>query len=136
MGLTTETSAAELGRAFLDAVALSARDIVERMRGVGHAPVRWRVGGGGIHDAGWLQATSDALSAKLDVVDVTGGVGAAVFALRAAGHDPSVPVERTVAPNPPAARRYDQLYPLYRELYAPLRATTRALAELGDAGYQ
>ena len=136
VGLTTRTSAAELGRAFLDAVALSARDIVERMRGLGHAPVRWRVGGGGIHDTGWLQATSDALSAELDVVDVTGGVGTALFALRAAGHDPSVPVERTVAPEPATARRYDQLYPLYRELYAPLRATMGALAELGDTRYQ
>jgi xylulokinase len=136
VGLTTETSAAELGRAFLDAVALSARDVVERMRGLQHAPVRWRVGGGGIHDAVWLQATSDALSAELDVVDVTGGVGTAVFALRAAGHEPSVPVERTVAPEPAAARRYDQLYPLYCELYAPLRAAMRALAELGDTRYQ
>jgi len=128
VGLTTATSAAQLGRAFLDAVALSARDIVERMRGLGHAPARWRVSGGGIHDSAWLQATSDALAAELDVVDVTGGVGAAVFALRAAGHDPAVPVVRTIGPQPKAAGRFDELYPVYRELYPRLQRTMAALA--------
>jgi sugar (pentulose or hexulose) kinase len=46
-GLTTATSPARLGRAFLDAVALSARDIVERMRGLGHA----LLGGGSPEEA-------------------------------------------------------------------------------------
>ena len=64
VGLTTATSAAQLSRAFLDAVALSARDIAERMGALGHASARWRVGGGGIHDAAWLQATSDALCCR------------------------------------------------------------------------
>ena len=132
VGLTTTTSAAQLGRAFLDAVALSARDIVERMRGLGHAAATWRVAGGGIHDSGWLQATSDALAAELAVVDTTGGVGAAVFGLRATGHHPAVPVVRLISPHAPAARRYDDLYPLYRELYAPLRATMAALTRLDD----
>jgi sugar (pentulose or hexulose) kinase len=136
VGLTTATSTAQLGRAFLDAVALSARDIVERMRALGHATARWRVAGGGIHDSGWLQATSDALAADLDVVDVTGGVGAAVFALRATGHSPAVPVARTISPHAAAARRYDDLYPRYRELYAPLRATMAALAGFDAGGYQ
>jgi len=134
VGLTTATSAAQLGRAFLDAVALSARDIVERIRERGHATATWRVAGGGIHDSGWLQATSDALAAELEVVDTTGGVGAAVFALRATGHHPAVPVIRRISPHAPAARRYDDLYPLYRELYAPLRTTMAALAGLD--GYQ
>jgi xylulokinase len=136
VGLTGETSAAELGRAFLDAVALSARDIAERMRAHGHSPARWRVAGGGIHDAAWLQATSDAVAAELDVVDLTGGIGAGIFALRMLGRDPSVPVVRTIAPEPAAARRYDLLSPLYRELYPRLRATMHALGELDDAGYQ
>ena len=128
VGLSTGTSAAQLGRAFLDAVALSARDVVERMRRLGHAPTRYRVSGGGIHDSAWVQATSDALSAELDVVDITGGVGAAVFALRAVGHDPAVPVVRTISPQPRATQRYDELYPRYRELYPALRATMAGLA--------
>jgi xylulokinase len=136
VGLSTGTSAAELVRAFLDAVALSARDVVERMRELGHAPARYRVSGGGIHDSAWVQATSDALSAELDVVDITGGVGAAVFALRAVGHDPPVPVVRTISPRPQATQRYDELYPRYRGLYPALRATMAGLAGLDAGRYQ
>jgi xylulokinase len=133
VGLTGDTSSAQLVRAFIDAVALSARDIVERMRRLGHRPTRWRVAGGGIHDPVWLQATSDALAAQLDVVDVTSGVGAALFGLRATGLDPLPPAVGTVEPRANAVERYDLLYPLYRELYEPLRNTMAALGALEEA---
>lgn len=132
VGLTGETSSAQLGRAFVDAVALSARDIVERMRCLGHCPARWRVAGGGIRDPVWLQATSDVLAAPLDVVDVTSGVGAALFGLRAADVDGVLSVVQTVEPRADAVDRYDRLYPLYRELYAPLRSTMAALGVLEE----
>ena len=133
VGLTAATSSAELGRAFVDAVALSARDIVERMRGLEHRPTRWRAAGGGVHDSVWLQATSDALAAELDVVDVTYGVGAAAFGLRAAGHDLRLPLATTVSPRPEAADRYDRIYPLYRGMYPPLCSTMSALGALEEA---
>ena len=133
VGLTGGTSSAELGRAFVDAVALSARDIVERMRELGHRPTRWRAAGGGIHDPIWLQATSDALAAELEVVDVTSGVGAGIFGLRAAGLEPAVPVARTISPRADATARYDRLYPIYREMYAPLRTTMAALGVFEEA---
>lgn len=133
VGVTSGTSSAELGRAFVDAVALSARDVVEHMRKLEHRPVRWRAAGGGIHDPTWLQATSDALAAELEVVDVSSGVGAGVFGLRAAGLEPVVPVARTVSPRADAADRYDRLYPLYREVYAQLGSTMAALGALEEA---
>jgi sugar (pentulose or hexulose) kinase len=70
------------------------------------------------------------------VVDVTGGVGAAVFALRAAGHEPAVPVVRTIGPQRQAAGRYDELYPVYRGLYPRLRETMAPLAGRDGGGYQ
>jgi xylulokinase len=133
VGLTNGTSSAELGRAFVDAVALSARDIVERMPGLEHRPGRWRAAGGGIHDLVWLQATSDALEAELDAVDITSGIGAAVFGLRAAGLDPHIPVVRTVSPRAEAVDRYKRLYLVYRELYEQLRSTMGALSTLARA---
>jgi xylulokinase len=133
VGLTGRTSSGELARAFVDAVALSARDIVERMRDLEHRPTTWRAAGGGIHDPVWLQATSDVLAAELEVVDVTSGAGAGVFGLRAAGFDPVLPITRTVAPREAACERYDRLYPLYRELYAQLRSTMAALGALEEA---
>ena len=135
VGLTAETTSAELERAILDGVALSGRDIVERMREAGHDPGRWRSGGGGVHHSAWLQAASDALRAPIDAHDITGGVAAAVFGLRSLGADPAVPVVRTVEPDPARADRYDRLYPLYRQLHPQLVETMHALGLL-DRGHQ
>jgi xylulokinase len=120
VGMTSATTALELERAMLDGVALSGRDIVERMRDSGHDPGRWCAGGGGVHHAAWLQAASDALRSPIDAVDITGGVAAAVFGLRALGADPAVPVIRSVEPDPDRADRFDRLYRRYRRLSGEL----------------
>jgi xylulokinase len=130
LGLTGATTALELERAVLDGVALSGRDIVERMRDAGHDPGRWRAGGGGVHHPAWLQAASDAMRAPIDAVDITGGVAAAVFGLRALGADPAVPVIRSVKPDPARADRFDRLYQLYGGLYRELARTMHELGEL------
>jgi xylulokinase len=135
VGLTAATTSAELERAILDGVALSGRDIAERLREAGHDPGRWHAGGGGVHHSAWLQAASDALRAPIDAHDITGGVAAAVFGLRSLGADPAVPVMRTVEPDPARADRYDRLYPLYRQLHSRLVETMHALGRL-DRGHQ
>jgi xylulokinase len=132
IGITEATSTAELARAMLDGVALSARDIVERMRAAGHDPDRWRAGGGGVHHAAWLQATCDALDRPIDAVDVTGGVAAAVFGLRSLGHEPVLPVLRSVEPDASNAARFDRLYALYRGLYSALAPTMHELGKLDE----
>jgi xylulokinase len=132
VGITGATTTAELERAMLDGVALSARDIVERMRAAGHDPKRWRAGGGGINHHAWLQATSDALSRPIDAFDITGGVAAAVFGLRALGADPAVPVLRTVEPDAGNAARFDRLSALYRGLYPALAEIMHGLGDLDD----
>ena len=130
LGLTGATSSVQLVRAMLDGVVLSARDIVERMRAAGHDPGRWRAGGGGVHNAAWLQATADALRRPIDAVDITGGVAAALFGLRALGADPAVPVVWTVDPEPARADRFDRLYDLYQGLYPRLVDTMHELGRM------
>jgi xylulokinase len=118
VGLSLETGGAELHRALVDGIALSARDHVERMKEVGLEPSRWRTSGGGTHDEAWLRATCDALGAPLDVVEHAGSaVGPAVLALRAMGVDVTLPVVREIEPDPARSARFDDLYVAYRELY-------------------
>ena len=118
VGLTLRTRRADLYRALIDGIALSARDHVERLKDVGLAPSRWRASGGGTHDEAWLGATCDALGAPLDVVaHAEHAVGPAVLALRALGVELSLPVVREVAPDPARRARFDDLYVAYRELY-------------------
>jgi xylulokinase len=118
VGLSLETRRAELYRALVDGIALSARDHVERLKDVGLEPSRWRASGGGTHDEALLGATCDAVGAPLDVVaHAEQAVGPAVLALRAMGADASLPVEREVEPNSARSARFDDLYTAYRELY-------------------
>jgi xylulokinase len=131
LGLTLLTTRPQLGRALVDAVALSARDHLERLRSAGHDPAAWRAGGGGVRNEAWLRATADALGAVLEVHEHAGeAVGPAVLALRAAGADPVLATARLVRPDPGRRERFDRLYAVYRQLYPPLAPLMRALGEL------
>ena len=131
LGLTLETTFAELYRSLVDGVALSARDHVERLRDAGLLPDRWLTAGGGARHEAWLQATADALGSPLDVVAGAGdAVGPAHLALRSIGVEPTRPVERRVEPDPERTGRFDELYAVYRNLHPPLAGSMRRLEEL------
>jgi xylulokinase len=122
VGITQHTTSAELYRSFVDAVAMTVRDHVSRLPGGG--PERWRLTGGGAHDATWVQATADAVGAPLDIVAHAGeAVGPAFLALRALGSPVPRAVVRTVEPVAAATRRFDALYDEFRTLH-PLLADT------------
>jgi xylulokinase len=118
VGLTLDTTRAELYLALIDGIALSARDHLELLKSVGQAPTRWRASGGGTQDETWLGATCDALGAPLDVIaHADRAVGPAVLAFRALGVDVSLPVVRELTPDAASSARLDALYAAYRELY-------------------
>ncbi len=128
-GLRLETTPAELRRSVLDGVALSARDVIERIADAGGRPGRWRVGGGGTRHLEWLQATADATGETLEVLDASGGVGAAVVGFRSIGVDVDLPVTGTVGPDRAAAEGFDRLSVIYRTLYPALAEAMHALQE-------
>jgi xylulokinase len=134
VGMTLGTSAAEVYRSVLDAVALSARDLTERMAGEVPPPDRWRVGGGAARNATWLQATCDAVGRPFDVVDEPGGVAAAAFAQSARGHEPAPPATRPLIANMERHARFTTLFNLYRNLYPALAETMHLLARLDNEG--
>jgi sugar (pentulose or hexulose) kinase len=131
VGLSLRTTAADMARAFLDGVTLSALDLFDRLGPiVGDAPRVW-VAGGGVRNDAWLAATADALGVPLDVAtELAGGVAAARFAHRSIGG--SVPPVRTIRVDPDPARheRYRELASIYGRLYPALRDEMHALSEL------
>jgi xylulokinase len=128
-GLRLETTPPELRRSVLDGVALSARDVIERIADAGGRPGRWRVGGGGTRHPEWLQATADATGETLEVLDASGGVGAAVVGFRSIGVDVDLPATGTVGPDRAAAERFDRLSVIYGTLYPALAEAMHALQE-------
>lgn len=128
VGLGLGTTRLELYRAFLDAVGLSTLDLADRL-GDGSAAGRpWRVTGGGARDAAWLDATVDALGARVETVAASPGSAAAAVAWRGIDVDVQLPVDRGLDPDPDRHERYRRALPLYRELYRRLRPLMRTLA--------
>ena len=129
-GLRLETTAAQLRRAVLDGVALSARDALNRIAAAGCRPSRWRVGGGGTRHLEWLQATADATGRTLEVLDASGGVGAAVLGFRSIGVEVGLETTGAVGPEQAAAERFDRLSAIYDTLYPALAEAMHSLHEL------
>jgi xylulokinase len=118
VGLSLSTGRAEVYRAVVDALALAAKTIVERL------PERraWRATGGGCRNQAWLHATCDALDAPIEVVEHAGeAVGPALLGLRSVGIEPSVAVAATLEPRAERAQRYEELSGRYRALGDRLR---------------
>lgn len=128
IGATLQTSAADLHRAAIDAVALSALDLSERvLRTTGRCEMA-RVGGGGTHNAALVSAICDATGLCLEIPAHGGeAAGPAMLALRAIGQRPEIRIERRLHPNPARTRRYREMLETYRALYPALAPALHAL---------
>lgn len=136
VGLTTGHGRAEMTRAVLEGVVFSLRDGLEIMRAAGVEAGEARAVGGGSRSALWRRLQADVLGLPIRRMEVDEGpaYGAALLAGVACGQYASVAeaVER-VALDPDVTEpgeSYDEQYAVYRSLYAPLRESMHALAEL------
>lgn len=129
VGLTTSTTSAEMYRATIDAVALSAADLAGRLAAPRLDAGQWRVGGGGVHDEAWLRATVDAVGEPMLVADLADASGAARSAFRALGVDTPDLATRLVEPDAERHAAYARLLPAYRGMHGALEPTVRALTD-------
>ena len=128
IGMTLRTAPAELHRAAIDAVALSAMDLGMRIANAAGKAASYRVTGGASHNAALTQAIADALDTPLAIMAYAGeAVGPAVLAARAVGRTLSIPLSREMMPEAARHARYLDLLSLYRPLYARLQDTMHAL---------
>jgi xylulokinase len=139
VGLTVRHTEAHLTRAVLEGVAFGLRDSMELIRNSGLGEIRQvRVSGGGARSLLWRQILADVMGTELVTINTTEGAafGAALLAGVGGGHWTSVAesCEATIRtlehtePQPASSKVYEQLYPLYRNLYPALKTTFAAVA--------
>jgi xylulokinase len=138
LGLGSDHSFAHLSRAVLEGVAYSARHLLEELqKAAGVEPAELRASGGGSQSDLWCQIKADVLARPIARVAVpqSGCLGGALLAAVGAGlvdglaeaATGAVRIERMFEPGADR-ERYDELYPVYRDLYVALRPTHAALA--------
>ena len=138
VGLTVRHGRGHLTRAVMEGVAFSMRDGLEIMRGLGTPDDDVRAVGGGSRSPLWLQLQADVYGrpVRRTVIDEGPAYGAALLAGVAAGafgdvEEASARVRlraEVTEPDAERARRYDELYRTYADLYPALRDAMHALA--------
>jgi xylulokinase len=140
VGLTTRHSAAHMIRAVMEGVVFSLRDGLTIMRELGLPLGEVRATGGGGRSPLWRQMQADIYGAPVATLAaeegpaygaaLLAGVGAGLFADVHMAVDRCVKVSGTTQPDAAAQARYEQVYSIYRGLYAALKGDMHRLAEL------
>ena len=139
IGMTMDTTRADLVQAVLEGVAFAIRDSVEVARSLGLTIDSSRICGGGAKSPLWKKIMANVLGAKLEcpVSEQGPGMGGAMLAMVACGAyssvfeavDALVSVAETVEPDPELTALYEKRYQQFKKLYPACRELFAAFAE-------
>lgn len=131
IGMTMDTSRADMTQAVLEGVAFALRDSYEITKGLGVELQRIRINGGGAKSSLWCKIISYVLNVKVDRINAVEGpaFGAAILAAVGCGKYPSVEdacsklihVVKTTMPDPEMVARYNKKYQIFKQLYPTLK---------------
>ena len=132
IGMTMDTTRADMTQAMLEGVAFAIRDSFEVAKSLGISIPRSNICGGGSKSALWKTITANVLGIPLDTVatEQGPGYGAAMLAMVACRRfasvreaaDALVRVKSTVEPDAELTKLYDERYAQFREIYPACRA--------------
>ena len=131
IGMTMDTSRADLVQAVLEGVAFAIRDSFEVARSLGVPVDRSKICGGGAKSPLWRKIMANVLNIPLDIpqTEEGPGYGGAMLALVGCGAyasvlecaDALVHVTKTEEPDPAIAARYEAQYRKFRQIYPALK---------------
>lgn len=138
-GLNLTHDRAAMTRAVMEGVTFALRDSLEIIQSL-EVPVRQiRASGGGSKNPLWRQMQADVFGKKITTLKVEQGAAYGVALLAAVGHGAyrsigeacraTIEVAGETKPARPAVKKYDQLFPIYQEVYRQLQPSLKALAE-------
>ena len=131
VGLSMNTTRAQMTQAVLEGVTFAVRDSVEIARSLGVEIQKTKICGGGAKSPVWKQMVADILRMPVESIatEEGPGLGAAMLAAVGCGEYASVEeiaaamirVTSVVEPNLAAADKYDAAYARFRRLYPALK---------------
>ena len=138
LGMTMDTTRADMTQAMLEGVAFALRDSVEIARSLGLDISRSTLCGGGSRSTLWRTILANVLGIPLDLpaTEQGPGYGAALLALVACGRYRNVAevsramlhIQATVQPDPELTALYDARYAEFKQIYPACRPLFASLA--------
>ena len=132
IGMTMDTTRADLTQAVLEGVAFAIRDSVEVARSLGITINSSKICGGGAKSPLWKQMIANILNAELECLESEQGpgMGGAMLAMVACGEyasvqevcDKFVHVASTVKPEPELVEKYEKRYQQFKKIYPACKA--------------
>ncbi|MDE7353609.1 MAG: xylulokinase [Acetatifactor sp.] len=139
LGMTMDTTRADMTQAVLEGVAFALRDSLEVARSLGIRLERTKICGGGAKSPLWKNIIANVLNLKVDVIESEEGpaMGGAMLAAVACGEYKSVEeiaakvvrIVDTVEPDPELTAKYEERYAAFRQIYPACRPVFEKLAE-------
>ncbi len=127
IGMTMDTTRADMTQAVLEGVAFALRDSFEVAKSLGIRIERTKICGGGAKSPLWKKIIANVMNIKVDVIESEEGpaLGGAMLAAVACGEYGSVEeaaaklvkVIDTVEPTPEIAAKYEERYQQFKEIY-------------------
>jgi xylulokinase len=137
IGMSMDTSRADLLQAVLEGVAFAIRDSFEVARGLGLSIERSRLCGGGARSPLWRKILANVLNISLDIPQTEEGpgyggallamVGCGVYASVADCAGQLVCVKETVCPDGAIAARYEERYQKFKKIYPTMKQLFKEL---------
>ena len=131
IGMTMDTTRADMTQAVLEGVAFALRDSFEVARSLGISIERTKICGGGAKSPLWKKIIANVLNVKVDVPETEEGpgYGAAMLAAVACGEYASVQeaagklvkVVDTIEPDPVLAAKYEERYAQFKQIYPAVK---------------
>ncbi len=139
IGLSMDTSRADITQAVLEGVAFAIRDSVETARSIGVEIPRSNICGGGAKSPLWCTIMANVLGIPLDILvtEQGPGYGGALLAMVCCGRyatvqeatDALVHVSRTIEPDAELTARYEERYQKFKQIYPACKPLFKALAQ-------
>lgn len=131
IGMTMDTTRADMTQAVLEGVAFALRDSLEVAKSLGIHLERTKICGGGAKSPLWKRMIANILNLKVDVIESEEGpaLGGAMLAAVACGEYESVEaaaekivrIVDTVEPEPELVAKYEERYRKFKEIYPACR---------------
>ena len=132
VGMTMDTTRADMTQAVLEGVAFAFRDMVESARALGITVDQSTLCGGGAKSDVWMTILANAVKVRLDLLEQEQGPGLGAAMLSAFGRGAYPSLERAaeqcvrmtgcIEPDAELTARYEERYQMFRKIYPALKA--------------